>query len=215
MASELYTMNPMRRAKRRKSKTRARRNVRRTMPAAAPLPRRKRRINRRRVRRASARVATQFRRRRRSTKGVFGSSRSKKLSLSSFIEAAKSGAMNGMGAFATDIALGFVRPMLPTALGFGPARHLTRVGIGLALSHLTNRINPKFANAIAVGTATVAGYDFVKEYVQPMLPSGIVLGEYTNMGAYTQPGTLGYQTSGTVPQTMSGASEGAYYNTYN
>lgn len=213
MASELYTMNPVRRGKRRKSKTRARRKARRTAPVVAPVHRRRRTSSRRSVPVVMTRRAS---RRRRS--GVFGASRGKKLSLNAFIEAAKSGAMNGLGAFATDIALGFVRPMLPTALGFGPARHLTRVGIGLALSQLANKINPKFANAIAVGTATVAGYDFVKEYVQPMLPSGIVLGEYTNMGAYTQtsqPTTLGYQSSGAVPGPMNGVGEAAYYSGYN
>lgn len=211
MASELYTMNPIgKRKKKRKNKVKRKsksvpktRTITRTIIRAAK-PKRKRKSKLRST------ASKFFKKRRRK-----GKSGARKLSINAFIETLKTGAMNGAGAFASDIAMGFVRPMLPAMLGFGTGRHFTRVGLGLVLGNLVSKLNPKFGNAIAVGTATVAGYEFAKETIQPMLPAGMVLGEYVNdaqLGAYV-PDQLGYGGSG-LDAGMGGVGESSYYNAY-
>lgn len=143
------------------------------------------------------------------------------VSLQNFMSVMQEGAWNGAGAFATDVVMGVVRPMLPTALGYGPVRHFTRIGLGLLLGNVANRLMPRLGGAIAVGTATVAGYEFAKEFIQPMLPAGMVLGAYTegdiapSMGAYTDGGVapgIGFVNSGYTPGMGNANQETAYYS---
>ena len=224
MASELYTMNPVGRKKRRKGKSKTvSRKRKRSVPKTRTVTRTvirqaKRRRSGKRKAYATVLPARKRRGRKRRSFGLNGGGGKsvKKLSINSFIETLKTGAMNGAGAFASDIAMGFIRPMLPTALGFGTGRHFTRVAVGLLLGNLVSKLNPKFGNSIAVGTATVAGYEFAKETIQPMLPAGMVLGEYINdpqLGAYLPQDQLGYAGSG-QDVGMGGVGESSYYNAY-
>lgn len=207
MASELYIMNPKQKkaTKAKKASPRKKkRKVKRGMPAAAlaglrafqaarGAPRKKRR---------AATVKKSVRRRGKKSGGIM-----RGLNFKNFAGQLQTGAINGAGAFTTDIVLGFVRPMLPQVMGFGPMRHVTRVALGLLLSNLVGKLSPRFGNAIAIGTATVAGYDFVREFVGPMLPPGIVLGEYTEqMGEYVD--QLGYIN----PAQVQGMGETPAYN---
>ncbi len=215
MASELYTMNIAKPGSaKRKKKTKAKVQPRRRKPLAT----RKKSVGRKRRPRPVA--APKFRSKKRKIRGSRGAG---KLNLKSFVALAQTGVMNGAGAFASDLAVGFVRPMLPTILGFGQGRHLTRVAMGLVLGNLVQRfggrMGRRFGNAITVGAATVAGFDFMKEFVQPMLPPGLVLGEYPDpMGEYTS--GPGYQSAlsyaGSAPTAEMGASgsETGYYNAY-
>lgn len=213
MASELYTMNPIGKKKSKKRKSGVTKGKKRGRKRSVPKTRtviKQVIVGKKRKRKAT----TKFSKKRRRGRKKFGASL-KKLSINSFIETLKTGAMNGAGAFASDIAMGFVRPMLPTVLGFGYGRHFTRVGLGLVLGNLVSKVNPKFGNAIAVGTATVAGYEFAKETIQPMLPSGIVLGEYVSdaqLGQYVSQDQLGYVGSGM--DAGLGGVESSYYNAY-
>lgn len=211
MASELYTMNPVGARKKRRKSTKARARPRKRRAVAtttAPARRRKRRA-------ASPKVVyrTMPRKKRGRRKGGFARA-GKGMTLKNFMALAQTGAMQGAGALATEVAMGFVRPMLPAALGFGPGRHLTRIGLGLLLGNLLGRVNKRFADAVTIGTATVAGFDFAKEFIGPMLPAGMVLGEYPDMlGVYTQgPGAIGYVGAGSSPVSeMGNVNENAYY----
>lgn len=218
MASELYTMNPVGAKKRKKRKTTAKRRPKRRATAAQVAARAKFAAMARGGKKRRRSVAPTKRvSKRRKTRG----SRSRglglgKINLKQFISLAQTGAMNGAGAFASDLALGFVRPMLPQMLAYGQGRHLTRVAMGMLLGNIVGRMNKKFGDAVTVGAATVAGFDFMKEFVQPMLPAGMVLGEYTDMGYYPQD-ALGYASPGVVPDMSMGNvnAESGYYSAYN
>lgn len=217
MASELFVMNAARPGKKRRKikvnrkKPRKKRAVARARKTPTIIYRTRPKKKRRGIVRAVAVRSRALRRKRsRSGGGVM-----RGVNFKNFSSQLQTGAINGAGAFSTDIVMGFVRPMLPQMLGYGPMRHVTRVGLGLLLGNFVGKLSPKFGNAITVGTATVAGYDFVKEFVGPMLPAGMVLGEYTNqMGEYVD--QMGYINPAQV-QSMSGTASGqnneqAYYS---
>lgn len=200
MPSKLYLMNPSKPGKKKKTK-------KRPMSAAQ-----------------KAALVARLRKGKSSSKkrgGSVSKNKAPQVSLQNFMSVMQEGAWNGAGAFATDIVMGVVRPMLPTALGYGPVRHFTRIGLGLLLGNVANRLMPRLGGAIAVGTATVAGYEFAKEFIQPMLPAGMVLGAYTegdiapSMGAYTDGGVapgIGFVNSGYTPGMGNANQETAYYS---
>lgn len=218
MASELFTLNPTRKRKRKKAirKAPAKRRKARSIKNVS-VKRARKRSRSRAVAYAMPAKTKKYRRK----KGSRGS----KLSLKNFVALAQEGLLNGAGAFAADIAMGFVRPMLPDVLGFGMGRHFSRVAMGLVLGQLASQFaGKKFANAITTGTATVVGHDVMKEFVQPLLPAGMVLGEYFDsttpaMGEYVNAmpyqgsGAMGYTNS--APVTPSVNTESAYYSSYN
>jgi hypothetical protein len=239
MASELYTMNPVggKKAKARRAKRRRLNTIAGYYPNPGSSPKRKK-VKRGKSgrKRTPAQVAARRRRMAATTfrptfRGGFrtrprkmrGSRRraamgggAGKLSLRGFMALVQQGAMQGAGALATDVALSFVRPMLPTMLSYGQGRHLTRIGIGLVLGNLVGRMGGdmgrRFGNAITIGTATVAGFDFMKETIGPMLPAGMVLGEYPDMmGEYPDMHGLGYGGSAPSAPVEMGNMESSYY----
>lgn len=209
MASELYIMNPVKKRRKKAAKRSPKRSVKRASAKTRRTPTlrqspisAKKRVVRRKAKRASGFFSQKRKRRSSKSGGIM-----RGLNFKNFAGQLQTGAINGAGAFTTDIVLGFVRPMLPQVMGFGPMRHVTRVALGLLLSNLVGKLSPRFGNAIAIGTATVAGFDFVKEFVGPMLPPGIVLGEYTEqMGEYVD--QMGYIN----PAQVQGMGETPAYN---
>lgn len=216
MASELYTMNQVKSKKGKKKKSKAKKSaaknkvVTKQVIKYVPAPKKKYK------KKSNSTVTKKYKKKSKKRKLS-----KMKFSIKNYIETLKIGAWNGAGAFATDIAFGFARPMLPDIVAYGKGRHLARIGLGLILGNLVATANKKFADAIVTGTTTVAGYEFVKEFVQPMLPAGMVLGEYVSndMGRYVtgnvdQLGNqLGYTGSG-QDAGLSGMTESSYYNAY-
>jgi hypothetical protein len=185
--SEILLVNPRRRKKARKTRSRKRGRVRLKRTAS-----RRRRVHRVKARRYKRNPSS----RGLSIKGAAGS----------FLPIVKAGALGAVGALANDalvgqvVNIGFVPAMLKSGYGKHGLKLVTAVGVGV----VGDMVSRGKGRDLAVGAATVAMHGFLKEIVTSNFPSvGAYLGDYdvggynpaqlvdeTGMGAYV-PGLVG------------------------
>lgn len=162
--NEILLVNPRRRRKGRKSKARGRVRLKRHAS------------RRRRVHRVKAR---------RYKRNPSGRSFSLRSIGSAIVPTVKAGAMGAVGALANDALIGQVSKLsfLPDVLKSGYGRHALKIGSAVAVGAIGGMVLKGKGQALAVGAATVAMHDLLKEVIFANLPSvGAYLGDYTADG---------------------------------
>lgn len=168
--NEILLVNPRKRRKggKRRAKSRRRGHVRL-----------KRHVSRRRrVHRVKAR---------RYKRNPSGGSLSLRSVGSSFLPIVKSGALGAVGALANDALIGQVSKLsfLPAALQSGYGRHALKVASAVAVGAVGNMVARGKGRDLAVGAATVAMHDLLKDVIVTNLPSvGAYLGDYEDVSGY-------------------------------
>lgn len=180
-----------RKAKRRSG---SRRRVAALRAAAAPVRRSRRR-----------RHAGVTKSRRRSRRSGLGSIRG--FSLSGISRDMIPAGIGAVGALGVDIALGYIKPMLPAGMTGPLIDPLVRLGGAMAVGFVAGKVMGKrFGEQAMAGALTVAMYDIVKGFVRQAAPG--LLSEY--VGGYYDDG--GYDAIGYVSPA---AQVGEYVGDYN
>jgi hypothetical protein len=96
--------------------------------------------------------------------------------------------VGALGAVGVDIALGYVRPMLPAALQGSAMEPLVKLGGAVGIGFLASKVmGRRFGEQAMAGAITVALYSIVRPIIQSAIPG--VLSEY--VGEYYDNG-MGY-----------------------
>lgn len=153
---------------------------------------RKRRKAKRKSARRSARRRTHSRKRsrirvraRRNPSGLRGIT-------SSVVPTIKDGAIGAVGGLLNDLAYGFGKGYLPIVMQSGMGRHATKILLAVVVGVAGNVVLRGKGKALAVGAATVAIHEALKEQLAVMVPS-LPLGAMDE-----QPGMLGYSAGEVV-----------------
>ncbi len=173
--NEILLVNPRKRRKGGKRRTKsARRGVRLKRHAS-----RRRRVHRVKARRYKRNPSSL------SMRGITGS----------VLPVVKSGALGAVGALANDALVGQVGKLsfLPDVLKSGYGRHGLKIASAIVVGTVGNMVAKGKGRDLAVGAATVAIHDLLKDVIVTNLPSvGAYLGDYESeegMGGYN-PGAL-------------------------
>ncbi len=169
--NEILLVNPKRRRKGRKTRSRGRVRLKRH----AARRRRVHRVKARRYKRnPSARGAGKFGL---SVKGFTGA----------VLPTIKDGALGAVGAIANDALIGQIAKLsfLPDALRSGYGKHALKIGSAIIVGTIGNLAMKGKGAALATGAATVAIHGMIREVVAAQLPTvAAYLGDYEDVGGY-------------------------------
>lgn len=189
--AELMLVNPRR--KKRRSGGRRRRKMSALQRQYFGGGRKRRRSRRRRVAAlASAPVATRRSRRRRlggvrrsrrrgRSMGLGGGGRA--FSLQGVMRDIVPASIGAAGALGVDIAMGYVRPMLPAGLSGPLIDPLIKIGGAIGVGFVAGKVmGRRFGEQVTAGALTVAMYGIIKGFIQQAAPG--LVSEYVGVGYY-------------------------------
>jgi hypothetical protein len=185
--NEILLVNPHKRHKRRKAKSRRRGHVRLRRHAA-----RRRRVHRVKARRYHRNPSF-------SLKSVG----------SSFVPVIKSGALGAVGALANDALVGQLVgfQFMPDAVKSGYGKHALKIGSAIIVGTVGGMVAKGKGKDLAVGASTVAIHGLLRDVISANLPSvAPYLGDYEDVGAYN-PAQLVDETGGNMGEYIPGVGE--------
>jgi hypothetical protein len=92
-------------------------------------------------------------------------------------------ATGAAGALGVDIAMGYIRPMLPAGFSGPMIDPLIKIGGAIGVGWVAGQVmGRRFGEQVTAGALTVAMYDIIKGFVRQAAPG--LISEYVGVGYY-------------------------------